>query len=524
MTRPLGSCPFTSKHAADSADGEARKLPLEGCSYARSHGQGRRNGDDQPTGVAVKQGKFGRMFPGLPPLRSTDEAMTALATTMIAAEPRDNEHIPAGFTYLGQFVDHDITLDTTGLGEQIVDPTAVLNFRTPKLDLDCLYGRGPVADPQLYQRLDPALFELGTTNQQTPRGDPKVKPGLPFDLPRGPQGLAIIGDPRNDENLIVAQTHLAMLRFHNAVVRRVRADGNIVRSDFEDARQLVQWHYQWMVLHDLVARLVGERVLGDVLRNGRKHYRFEEQSEYGEPYMPLEFSVAAYRLGHSMVREVYDYNRVFRPGGVTPATLDLLFRFSGLSNPEKDPQRFANAIPIPSDWIIDWNRFYEIGGNKPANASLRLDPFLTPRLHDLNNSDPPSLAVRNLRRGLKMGLPSAQDVAAAMGEPFLSERDLTDGDDGKKLKELGLHLKTPLWYYILKEADKTQDGQRLGPVGARIVAEVFVGMLEGDCNSFLARNRHWKPTFGRDDDFRMADLLTFAGDLSPVDDPSNVQT
>lgn len=506
-------CPFTGK-----SQGESAKTPA--CFYARQHGFGLRSGDEQPSGGAVLQGKFGRMFPALPPLRSTDEAMANLGAAMRSEQQENNETIPAGFTYLGQFIDHDITLDTTGLGEQIADPTAVLNFRTPKLDLDCLYGRGPVADPQMYRRLDSDMFEIGLTNTRS-FGDPTVPARLPFDLPRGPQGLAIIGDPRNDENLIVAQTHLALLRFHNKIVTDVVKKAPVIRSVFEDARQLVQWHYQWIVLHDFLPRLTTDNVIDNVLKEGRKFYCFEKASAYKEPFMPLEFSVAAYRLGHSMVRERYDYNRVFgfQPGAVTPATLDLLFRFSGLSSSQPQDQ-FIQDIPIPSDWIIDWKRFYEIEG-KPTNLSLRLDPFLTPRLHALNNIPPgeaASLAVRNLQRGLKMGLPSAQDIAAYMGIGLIKEADLTSSDDGKVLKELGLHLKTPLWYYILKEAQITGGGKHLGPVGARIVAEVFVGMLEGDPNSYLSRQPSWKPTLDPSGKFTMADLLKFAGDLNPIGD------
>lgn len=517
----MSSCPFSGKASIESA-AEDRECQTPPCGYSRTHGFGRRNGDEQPTGGAVRQGKFGRMFPNLPPLRATDEAMAALGEAMRGDSP-ENEDIPAGFTYLGQFIDHDITLDTTGLGEQIADPTAVLNFRSPKLDLDCVYGRGPVADPQLYQRADASRMQIGRTNNQS-FGKPAMKPNLPFDLPRGPQGLAIIGDPRNDENLIVAQIHLAMLRFHNRVAERV-AKGAIVRSVFEDTRELVQWHYQWIVLHDFVEKLVGKAVLKDVLENGRKFYRFESQSEYGEPYMPLEFSVAAYRLGHSMVREVYDYNDVFRPGGVVPADLDLLFRFSGLSS-DQDAEQFALDIPIPSDWIIDWNRFFTFNGVAPANASLSLDPMLAPRLHRLNNipsTESASLAARNLQRALKMGLPSAQDVAGHMEIPLLSEADLTSGADGQVLKNLNLHVKTPLWYYILKEAQMQQGGKRLGAVGARIVAEVFVGLLQGDPNSFLARNPGWTPTLGPKN-FGMADLLAFAGNLDPVRDPNNINS
>jgi hypothetical protein len=516
----MSSCPFTGKASIETAavDLECQISP---CGFSRTHGFGRRNGDEQPTGGAVRQGKFGRMFPNLPPLRATEQMMEQLGLAMRGTSD-DNPDIPAGFTYLGQFIDHDITLDTTGLGEQIADPTAVLNFRSPKLDLDCVYGRGPVADPQLYQRLNASRLQIGRTNNQAV-GKPEMKPNLPFDLPRGPQGLAIIGDPRNDENLIVAQIHLAMLRFHNKVVQKVEQDNVIVRSVFEDARELVQWHYQWIVLHDFVRRLVGDAVLSDVLENGRKFYRFEEQSEFAEPYMPLEFSVGVYRLGHSMVREIYQYNDVFNENGVTPANLELLFRFSGLSNSEPNPEKFARDIPIPSDWIIDWNRFFETSAGA-VNPSLLLDPLLANRLHRLNNiptSESSSLAVRNLQRSLKMGLPSAQDVAGFMGLPLLSEAQLTSGADGQKLKELQLQAKTPLWYYILKEAQQQQAGKRLGAVGARIVAEVFVGMLQGDPNSFLARSPGWRPTLGPAN-FGMADLLKFAGDLDPVRDPNNI--
>lgn len=492
--------------------------------HQRHHGFGRRNGEELATGALVKAGKFGRMFGKLDPLRVTDEQLTALGAAMFKASPDENPGVPAGFTYFGQFIDHDITLDTTGLGEVVSDPGAVQNFRTPMLDLDCLYGSGPVAHPFLYRREDPDLFLIGHTNVTPGKRDPKVKASLPFDLPRAPHGLALIGDPRNDENLVVAQLHLALLKFHNKIVAMLRADGPPKLSIFEDARQLVQWHYQWVVLHDFLGRILNAAVLKDVVDNGRKFYRFEEQSEFGEPYMPAEFSVAAYRLGHSMVRDLYDYNSIFNPVH-TPgtATLEQLFIFSGLSHSIPSPAGFpfVDSIPIPSDWIIDWRRFFELGGQN-LNHSLKLDPFLATTLSNLPGvPQPNSLATRNLLRSKKMGLPSGQDVARAMNLEPLSETQITSGPDGAVLRAQELHEKTPLWYYILKEAEAQEGGLCLGQVGSRIVAEVFVGMLEGDPASYLSRDKNWKPTLGKGGSFTMADLLSFVGDLSPVDDPAN---
>lgn len=303
------------------------------------HGSTQRMGLQVPLGTVVPTGMFGRMFPALPPLAAKDGQLLNLAIAMTAAMPDDpagdNPFVPTGFTYLGQFIDHDITLDLTPIGKANIDPMAVHNFRTPSLDLDCLYGLGPNINPFMYQPgPDSERFLIGETSATPGRGDATVPVRQPFDLPRGPNGRALIGDPRNDENLVVAQTHLAFLRFHNKVVAELKA-GNIQSIDpsqppsFEAARQLVIWHYHWIVLNDFLRRIVKPNILDDVLQNDRQFFRYDRA-----PFMPVEFSGAAYRLGHSMVRASYDYNRVFtpNPGGVTPATLELLFRFSGQSH------------------------------------------------------------------------------------------------------------------------------------------------------------------------------------------------
>jgi hypothetical protein len=499
----------------------------ERATMTHFHGFGIRTGADVPLGNLFKPGKFGRMFPNLAPHQATEAALQELGAAMqeeaarVNAPVGDNPAIPAGFTYLGQFIDHDITFDTTPLPEVTVDPLAVHNFRTPRLDLDCLYGSGPVAHPFLYQRADRDKFLIGMTREAPDEKQQPIAP-LPNDLPRGAEGFALIGDPRNDENLIVAQLHLALLKFHNQVVERLRAERVPAPRVFSEARRTVTWHYQWMVLHDFLERLVDRDQYRQVQQYGRRFYRLRD-----EPYIPVEFSVAAYRLGHSMVRQEYDYNRVFNPSPnrLAAATFDFLFQFTGLSGPNTG--RFQ--MPLPSNWIIDWRRFFELprpastAPNAPTlNASRRLDPFLIPELHQLplGPQQEIRLPVRNLVRGLQFQLPPGQRVARAMGFTPLTAREMAsvDGPDVAIAQQHGFDTSSPLWYYILKEAQIQGKGRRLGQVGSRILTEVFVGLLEGDSESFLAQAPEWTPTLGGREDFTMVDLLAFVGDINPIGD------
>jgi hypothetical protein len=532
------------------------------------HGTPQRGPLVPPLGSAFRAGRFGRMFPKLIPHEASDIALRELGEAMVE-KPQvgnvtgNNPDIASGFVYFGQFVDHDITLDTTGIGERIDDPTQVMNFRTPRLDLDCIYGAGPGASNYLYDRVKPNQMLLGSTSAGG--GDPNVKPGLPFDLPRGVQGRALIGDHRNDENLIVAQTHLAMIKFHNAVAAMMPG------ASFAEVRQRVTWHYQYVVLRDFVGKLVDMNDLEAALAK-REFYRFEENSAFGEPFMPVEFSVAAYRLGHSMVRQDYSHNRVFGVDGGIPSPFLLFFVFTGLSGNIVGQMQAGDfpggrlpvpgnpplGLPIqslPSDWIIDWRRFYDFGtdSGRPEglarNRSRLIDPYLVEALHNLPGStqngdlaDHPSLAVRNLFRGRKMLLPSGQDVATHMGvaNPLRAEEIAASGNDGKVAARHGLHSSTPLWYYILKEAQIRGGARRLGPVGGRIVAETFVGLLQGDKDSFLSAHPGWtfaNPTWhpdlpGQGGGFAMTDLLRIAYGssgpkddvkLSPIDLPGNIR-
>ncbi len=472
-------------------------------------------------------GMFGRMFPKLPPLEVSDSKLKALSDAMLDADPqdvtKDNPNVPAGFTYLGQFVDHDITLDLTSLGDKQKDPLGIENFRTPSLDLDCLYGLGPDGSPHLYARSGAKFEKHGpkfVIGKNINVGFGGVTGNFSNDLPRSPEGMALIGDHRNDENLLVAQTHLAFLKFHNKVCDILAGGANPPADLFAEARRIVTWHYQWLVLHDFVERLTEPGIVAKILHDGRKFYRFKRT-----PYMPVEFSAAAYRLGHSMVRQTYSHNRVFNPTG-----FDFLFGFTGLSGqiigtlmPDPPPPAPLPVPVLPSNWIIDWRRFYDLG--TPAtttgfafNSARRLDPFLVKELHSLPGGGG-NLAFRNLKRGVMLGLPSGQDVAAHMKvRNPLTAQEIASGPDGKVAKAQGLDKATPLWYYILKEAEVRGKGERLGPVGSTIISEVFVGLVHGDPQSYIWQVRDWKPTLpsAKRGTFTMADLLRLVDDINPI--------
>jgi hypothetical protein len=328
---------------------------------------------------------------------------------------------------------------------------------------------------------------------------------------------------------------LAFLKFHNKVVDMLEGGPNPPPASeiFDAARQIVVWHYQWLVLHDFVERLTEKGIVAKILHEGRRFYRFKTT-----PYMPVEFSGAAYRLGHSMVREEYSHNRVFRPGGVAPGSLQLLFSFTGKSGGiigDLAPNPPTGPLPVrvlPSDWIIDWRRFFDFKtpaqANFEFNHSRKIDPFVVPALHTLpgENGKSAVLPFRNLRRGVMLGLPSGQDVARHMRIKPLTRAQLSSGPDGAIAATHHFDEETPLWYYILKEAQVKTGGLRLGPVGARIVAEVFIGIVHGDHESYLWQKKNWKPTLPAKvpGTFTMTDLLRFVGDIDPIDGITTVNT
>ncbi len=460
---------------------------------------------DRGIGIAPeKQGRFGRLFPRLPARPAgtpTPEDLGKAGGPMdAAAAHRDNPRIPAAMTYLGQFLDHDITLDATSSLEQQNDPQALENFRTPAFELDSVYGGGPATMPFLYDATRPGKFLLGP--------DPAT-PGQDFDLPRNAQGTALIGDPRNDENLIVAQTHLAFLKFHNVMMDQASAisDGFTDNGTFEKAQRLTRWHYQWMILNEFLPLTVGQATVDDILKNGRKFYKWKKY-----PFIPVEFSVAAYRFGHSQVQPGYLVNATFGAALFPPAP--------GTAGPRAD----LRGGPIDAQHKVNWKFFLDTGapfppqppGSPATRDSSLIDAKMAGPLLNLPFSVipnipgvPRSLATRNLARGERMGLPSGQAVAKKMRLPVMTEEQIWPED----LKQFR-GKPAPLWYYILREAEVQNAGTHLGAVGGRIVGEVFIGLLQGDDKTFLNVKPKWKPVaqgLQQSGKFGLADLFRIAG-------------
>lgn len=403
----------------------------------------------------------------------------------------DNPDIDAAYTYFGQFVDHDITFDATSRLQVKNDPDALINFRTPRYDLDSVYGSGPVDEPFQYDRENPGrmLLPLNVNDVE--------------DLPRNAQGIALIGDPRNDENVIVSGLQIVLLRLHNKVAVDVEQDVAVLpESRFDETRKCVRWHYQWVVVHDYLKRICGQELVEQLfqIRNDRPKWDLDFYRPVKNAYMPIEFSAAAFRFGHSQVRSAYRLNDQI---GVKP-----LFVPGPAPAPDAD---LRGRAPLLSGWGVGWQHFVAIDGSTPQPSRL-IDSKLSPVVFDLPHladaEGHRSLALRNLIRGQDMCLPSGQDVAKALGVTPLTGPDLGVALDP-----------TPLWFYILKESELAADengnrGRRLGPTGARIVAEVLLGMLRNDPASFVNQEPTWTPTLpgssGKDGTFGLADLIAYS--------------
>jgi hypothetical protein len=473
----------------------------------------------------MRDDRFTRLFPRVAPFAAPSDRLRAalieigrpgglldaqddLAAGPVAliVDPALSENNPnnpthtAGTTFMGQFMDHDMTFDLTSALGVPTDPEDSPNERTPGFDLDSVYGRGPIADPELYERPGRRGSRFGTKF--------KVESGGLFeDLPRTAEGVAIIADPRNDENMMIAGLHAAILLFHNRAVDLVAAEHrrDEPQEIFQRARRLTTWHYQWMILHEFLPLFVGQDMVDDILSRGRRFYRPDVT------LIPVEFQGAVYRFGHSMVRPSYRANLAGDDG---QPFFGLIF--DPTQETEADPDDLRGGVRTPRRFI-GWQTFFdfedgEVRPNKTIDTRLSTPLFNLPVGAIAGPpGGPTSLPQRNLLRHITWALPSGQSLARIMNVPALSRADLGE------LKDFGNNLaeSTPLWYYILKEAEVMEGGLHLGPVGGRIVGEVIIGLLQRDRSSFLSDPR-WRPTLpdrhGRvTGDFRMVDFLTFAG-------------
>ena len=479
----------------------------------------------------LSEDTFGRMFPRLPAFfdradENLRRAMTAIgekggimdAKDDLAKGPvllitdeslnKNNPNNPkhtAGTTFMGQFLDHDMTFDLTSKLGEPTKPEDSVNTRTPALDLDSVYGGGPSASPELYE------IRQGHT--------PKFKiesSGLFEDVPRHSDDTAIIADPRNDENMVISGLQAAFLLFHNNAVDYVADRDHRASPDeiFREARRLTTWHYQWMIVHEFLPLFIGQKLVDDILRNGRKFYRPREA------FIPVEFQGAVYRFGHTLVRPSYRANL---KGDVNDTPFFALIFDPAGPGREDDPVDLRGGARAKRRFI-GWQTFFDFGlleadrVSPAVKPNKRIDTRISTPLFDLplaaiaSGAPPVSLPQRNLLRHITWSLPSGQRIAREMNVPALPKAALSD----LKPFDLGLDESTPLWFYALREGHLMgEDGTRLGPVGGRIVGEVFIGLLQLDSRSYLSANPRWRPTLPTRDrktgTFKMIDFLTFAG-------------
>lgn len=475
-------------------------------------------------------------------------------------QPAGNSTIPPVYTYWGQFIDHDLTANTDRNSEisDITRPDLaplapdfvvanLKNLRQPTLNLDSVYGDGPTlgssTPTQAASFYDGVKLKVGTAATENESIDPsrptiagvRIPPDgdLQRDLPRTNK-TAQIADARNDENLIIAQLHTAFLRFHNKVVDWVQAneaDYNTSETQiFERAQQLTRWHHQWLVVNDYLKTVTLAGVADKVLLGGLKYYK-----PSGEPFMPLEFSVAAYRFGHTMVRATYDYNRNFgravsgqaQAPLIPNAPFNLLFAFTG----DGFPTPFIGQTDrLPFNWIIEWDRFIDKGSSVSDHFARKIDTRIAPPLQAMVNQGNAvtdvdiqailkGLARRNLLRGYLLSIPTGQSVAQCIGVAPLSVSELQQGNSAalnQVLSDNGFLQQTPLWYYVLKEAEVRANGNSLGELGSRIVCETIIGQLRHDPECYLSQAGGWDPGKGAkmpngDPIVTIGDFIRFAG-------------
>lgn len=392
--------------------------------------------------------------------------------------------VPAGYTYFGQFIDHDMTYDTSALPDPGTEsiPAETVNFRRSPLNLETIYGDGPGSrDSRLYEE-DNFSFRLGEASGgcdvfDVPLDEVPLDPSL-----RRP----LAADPRNLENALVRQVHAMFLKLHNIATQEVQ--GVVSAYDrFTQARQRVCHQYQWLVRRDFLARFCDKAMYNTIVQEADP--LFDWNCHFS---IPVEFAQAAFRFGHSMVRSDYRLGK-------------------GLSVPLSDLFGGKNSTgPLSCKHTINWTNFLlpkgsqHVEGINPERAN-RINTSIIPELFDIppyavkafvrlqptekNFPENFALPFRTMKRGVASQLPSGQNARTA-----LHEDEIANTDAWADLRACDLEENTPLWYYILLEAEINEVGKRLGPVGSRLVAEVIEGALWANPKSFLRQHgRKWTP-------------------------------
>jgi hypothetical protein len=473
----------------------------------------------------LRLGNFSRLFSvggknGCPAVSVTEAEAAALGGEGGIMHDIDggspDSGIAAAYTFFAQFIDHDITLDTTtklhGTPLKEAEICKLPNLRSPSLDLDCVYGFGPEAQPFMYDQSAPGRMIVGNDIN-------------PNDLPRNSDGRALIGDPRNDENLFVSQLQLLFIRFHN---RR------IMGRSFEKAQQDVRFHYQYIVLHDFLRQVCDEEVYEFACQRlqdnqyevceatpnscGGKEEKYAlkkaayplvyKPDECGRLPMPVEFSVAAYRFGHSMVRSQYPANADYPVIELFDERFGTL-GFSAVPPKLKVDWRFLLDVDSCTDYVKSKGIDHLI-----ADELIRLPDPVVGRLASENDR---SLAFRNLLRGHVLSLPSGQCVAQklhAAGYTMIAPNQDLKFNEIPRWQSLPSAMRTkfqketPLFFYVMREAG-VNGCSRLGKVGSAILLEVFGGMLTY-CQSYL-REPGWSPDpcIASDKELTLADIVRY---------------
>jgi hypothetical protein len=443
--------------------------------------------------------------------------------------------LPPSYTYFGQFVNHDISapagdvvaveatgpigvvgaVDPPGLDRRARSTVAVIlkhfaNEHPEPLMLGSLYGDGPQsADPAIGALYEPdgKRFRIGSTRREDAQilrnvvVDPTrvVHATGARDIPRK-GGRPLIADERNDENLIISQFHLAMMLFHNKAVAALEPSHPDPEACFAAARALVTRHYHWLILNDYLPQL-----LSPDLKRPLSRY----PSHLTEPNrVPLEFTTAAFRFGHSMVSAAYDFNANFGlKGRIDPegAKLEELFAFTSRRNMG---QKVPGLQELPDHWVIDWDRMTRLLPGRQSTpprefgGAEQIDVALAPDMLNLvGDSDVAvhgSILFRNLMRGFHRRMPFGQDLARRYGVAPLTEAEvrtalpqekaLSPGSKGlrERAEEMGLLAETPAWLYFLCEARMREGGQRVGATASHIIADTFVGLMRLNPGSLLS--------------------------------------